>query len=105
MPTGHYTRCIKTNGIFQSNDRAHGFRALALGILKEKQEYSHEITDRLLAHVPKSSTDHACDRAKFLPQRIIMMQKYADYLDKVYLETVKKGIVTNNLFFQDLSRL
>ncbi|MGA0556811.1 tyrosine-type recombinase/integrase [Larkinella sp. VNQ87] len=68
----------------------HGFRALALGILKEKLGYAHEIADRQLAHAPKSSTDRAYDRAKFLPQRIEMMQAYADYLDKVYLEELKK---------------
>lgn len=61
----------------------HGFRSLALGILKEKLGYAHEIADRQLAHVPKSSVDRAYDRALFLPQRIKMMQEYADYIDKV----------------------
>lgn len=61
----------------------HGFRSLALGILKEKLGYPHDIADRQLAHVPKSSIDRAYDRAQFLPQRIGMMQEYADHLDKV----------------------
>ncbi|WP_245776904.1 tyrosine-type recombinase/integrase [Spirosoma endophyticum] len=61
----------------------HGFRSLALGIVKEKLNYSHEIADRQLAHVPKSSVDRAYDRALFLPQRTKMMQGYADYIDKV----------------------
>ncbi|MCE6989009.1 phage integrase central domain-containing protein [Dyadobacter sp. CY323] len=61
----------------------HGFRSLALGILKEKLGYSHDIADRQLAHVPKSGIDRAYDRALFLPQRIKMMQNYADYIDKV----------------------
>ncbi|MEJ7659593.1 MAG: hypothetical protein WKG07_08185 [Hymenobacter sp.] len=60
----------------------HGFRTLALGVLKEKLGYSHDVADRQLAHVPKSSTDRAYDRAKFLDQRKIMMQAYADYLDQ-----------------------
>ena len=62
----------------------HGFRTLALGVLKEKLGYSHEVADRQLAHVPKSSTDRAYDRSKFLQQRIVMMQEYADYLDETY---------------------
>lgn len=66
----------------------HGFRSLALGILKEKLSCSHEIADRQLAHAPKSSTDRAYDRARFLPQRIEMMQRYADYLDAVYTSKV-----------------
>lgn len=61
----------------------HGFRSLALGILKEKLGYSHDIADRQLAHVPKSSIDRAYDRAQFLPQRMKMMQEYADYIDGV----------------------
>lgn len=61
----------------------HGFRSLALGILKEKLGYAHDIADRQLAHVPKSGVDRAYDRAQFLPQRIKMMQEYADYIDKV----------------------
>jgi integrase len=60
----------------------HGFRSLALGILKEKLGYPHDIADRQLAHVPKSGVDRAYDRAQFLPQRIKMMQEYADYIDK-----------------------
>ena len=70
----------------------HGFRSLALGILKEKLAYPHDIADRQLAHVPKSSVDRAYDRALFLPQRTHMMQAYADYLDEVHrLELIKKN--------------
>ncbi|WP_202806402.1 tyrosine-type recombinase/integrase [Fibrisoma limi] len=61
----------------------HGFRSLALGILKEKLGYPHDIADRQLAHVPKSGVDRAYDRAQFLPQRTKMMQEYADYIDNV----------------------
>jgi len=69
----------------------HGVRSLALGILKEKLGYPHDIADRQLAHVPKSSVDRAYDRALFLSQRTKMMQQYADYLDEVYrLERMKR---------------
>ena len=68
----------------------HGFRSLALGLLKEKLGYSHEVADRQLAHVPKNSVDRAYDRAQFLPQRIEMMQRYSDYMDKVYVEGIIK---------------
>lgn len=66
----------------------HGFRSLALGILKEKLGYPHEVADRQLAHVPKSSIDRAYDRALFLPQRTKMMQEYADYIDSVLWNSV-----------------
>lgn len=61
----------------------HGVRSLSLGIVKEKLGYAHEIADRQLAHVPKSSVDRAYDRALFLSQRIQMMQEYADYIDSI----------------------
>ena len=70
----------------------HGFRSLALGLLKEKLEYSHDVADRQLAHVPKSSIDRAYDRAQFLPQRVEMMQAYADYIDRIYLQAIKNEL-------------
>jgi integrase len=66
----------------------HGFRSLALGVIKEQLGYSHEVADRQLAHAPKSSTDRAYDRAKFIEQRKKMMQDYADYLDRVLLHQI-----------------
>jgi hypothetical protein len=37
----------------------HGFRALGMGIAKEKLGYRHEVPDRQLAHVPASDVDRA----------------------------------------------
>ena len=61
----------------------HGFRALAMTTIKEKLGYRHEVVDRQLAHAPASKVDAAYDRAKFLDDRKVMMQDWADYLDKV----------------------
>lgn len=58
---------------------AHGFRALGMGIAKEKLGYRHEVPDRQLAHAPANEVDRAYDRAKFLPERVEMMQRLADY--------------------------
>lgn len=68
----------------------HGFRSLALGLLKEKLGFSHDVADRQLAHVPKNSVDRAYDRAQFLTQRIKMMQSFADYIDEIYIEGINK---------------
>ncbi len=78
---------------YQNKMTGHGFRALAMGILKEKLGNSHEIVDRQLGHAPKSNNDKAYDRALFLPQRTEMMQKYGDYLDSVYIEAIKKQMM------------
>jgi integrase len=61
----------------------HGFRALAMTAIKEKLGYRHEVVDRQLAHAPASKVEAAYDRAKFLDERKVMMQDWADYLDKI----------------------
>ncbi|WP_375447206.1 tyrosine-type recombinase/integrase [uncultured Fibrella sp.] len=88
MSKGTILMALKRMG-YTRQMTGHGFRTLALGILKEKLNYTHEVADRQLAHVPKSSTDRAYDRAKFLPQRTEMMQVYADYLDSVYIAALQ----------------
>lgn len=85
MSKNSILRAIKRMG-YNGKMTGHGFRSLALGLLKEKLGYSHEVADRQLAHVPKSSVDRAYDRAQFLPQRKEMMQCYADYIDEVYAQ-------------------
>jgi len=61
----------------------HGFRALAMSTIKEKLGYRHEVIDRQLAHVPANKVDAAYDRAQFLDERRVMMQKWADYIDNI----------------------
>lgn len=67
----------------------HGFRALAMSAIKEKLGYRHEVVDRQLAHLPKSMVDQAYDRATFIPDRIRMMQEWADYIDSLMEKQVK----------------
>lgn len=59
----------------------HGFRALAMSTIMEKLGYRHEVPDAQLAHAKKGDVNRAYDRAKFIDERIIMMQRWADYLD------------------------
>ena len=89
MSNGTILVALKRMG-YGNHMTGHGFRTLALGIIKEKLGYSHEVPDRQLAHVPKNSTDRAYDRSKFLSQRKEMMQAYADYLDNQYLDAVRQ---------------
>jgi len=66
---------------YRGTHTGHGFRALAMSTIKEKLKYRHEVVDRQLAHAPRSQIDKAYDRAKYMDERIIMMQEWADYLD------------------------
>jgi len=66
---------------YQGEMTGHGFGALAMSTLKETLGYRHEVVDRQLAHAHKSAVDAAYDRAKFMGERKVMMQAWADYLD------------------------
>jgi integrase len=59
----------------------HGFRSLAMGVIKERLGYRHEVVDRQLSHASGDTYGEAYDRAMFLDERRVMMQQYADYLD------------------------
>lgn len=61
----------------------HGFRALALTTLIEKLNYPFDVADAQLAHSKKHSLGAAYDRAQYLEQRKVMMQDWADYIDKL----------------------
>lgn len=58
----------------------HGFRALAMGVIKERLGYRHDVVNRQLAHMSGDAYGEAYDRAEFLEERRTMMQHYADYL-------------------------
>jgi integrase len=59
----------------------HGFRSLAMGVIKERLGYRHEVANRQLSHASGDAYGEAYDRALFLDERRVMMQQYADYLD------------------------
>jgi integrase len=86
-PRKHMSNCTILGAIkrlgYKGQMTGHGFRALAMSSIKEKLGYRHEVVDRQLAHAPRSRVEAAYDRAKFLPDRRIMMQEWADYLDKL----------------------
>jgi len=86
-PRKHMSNCTILGAIkrlgYKGQMTGHGFRALAMSSIKEKLGYRHEVVDRQLAHAPRNRVDAAYDRAKFLPDRRIMMQEWADYLDKL----------------------
>lgn len=72
---------------YKSRMTGHGFRALAMSSIKERLGYRHEVVDRQLAHAPANKIDAAYDRAQFLDERRIMMQKWADYLENALKES------------------
>ncbi|MCK0508485.1 tyrosine-type recombinase/integrase [Aromatoleum anaerobium] len=61
----------------------HGFRAMARTILHETLGVDAAVIEHQLAHRVPDALGAAYNRTKFLPQRKMMMQQWADYLDRL----------------------
>ena len=61
----------------------HGFRAVARTLLHERLNIDPYIIEHQLAHKVPDALGTAYNRTKFLEQRKLMMQKWADYLDEL----------------------
>jgi integrase len=61
----------------------HGFRAMARTILHEELEHKPEVIEHQLAHAVPDTLGSAYNRTKFIRERRLMMQQWADYLDRI----------------------
>jgi integrase len=73
---------------FRGKISGHGFRAVADTSLSElrslgKHRFSDKAVDLQLAHQRANQVKAAYDRSQLLPERIAMMQWWADYLDRL----------------------
>lgn len=66
---------------------AHGFRAMARTIMDEVLGERVDLIEHQLAHAVKDPNGRAYNRTAHLPARKEMMQRWADYLDKL-----RKGV-------------
>jgi integrase len=82
MSDGTVNKAIKRLG-YGKDMVAHGFRALARTTIREKLNYDSEIIERQLAHKASGPLGEAYDRTQFLDKRTVMMQEWADYIDRL----------------------
>jgi len=61
----------------------HGFRAMARTILHQELGFAPEVIEHQLAHRVPGSLGAAYNRTKFIKERRVMMQRWADYLEKL----------------------
>lgn len=61
----------------------HGFRAMARTLLHEQLGFPPEVIEHQLAHRVPDRLGTAYNRTRFLEQRRVMMQAWADYLDQL----------------------
>lgn len=61
----------------------HGFRATARTMLAEILECDPLVIEAQLAHSVKDTNGRAYNRTQYIKQRVVMMQRWADFLDKL----------------------
>lgn len=74
---------LRRLGYDSSTMTGHGFRATARTIMAEQLGIPKEIIEAQLAHAVKDPLGRAYDRTVYLAQRGEMMQKWANYLDRL----------------------
>lgn len=67
----------------QTQITGHGFRAMARTILHERLNIDPHIIEHQLAHTVPDTLGSAYNRTRFIEQRKVMMQQWADYLDQL----------------------
>lgn len=83
---------LQSLGYNSSVQTIHGYRASARTMLDEQLEIDVRLIEAQLAHAVKDANGEAYNRAKFLHQRKVMMQKWADYLDKLKADAAHRMI-------------
>lgn len=73
---------LRTMGYENGTMTAHGFRGMASSLLNE-QGWNPDAIEKQLAHKDSNQIRAAYNRTEYLPERIRMMQSWADYLDKL----------------------
>lgn len=79
---------MRRMGIPKEEMCGHGFRATARTILRQNLHIREDLIEHELGHQVIDPNGRAYNRATFLPERRLMMQVWADYLDKLKSEKV-----------------
>lgn len=75
---------LRRMGFPQDEMSAHGFRAMARTLISEQLPgIAPDVIEAQLAHGKSGPLGMAYDRAEYIAQRQQMMQRWADYLDKL----------------------
>ena len=69
----------------------HGFRAMARTILDEVLGFRPDFIEHQLAHAVRDPNGRAYNRTAFLPERRLMMQAWANYLDRLRDGEIEPG--------------
>ncbi|MGH8760274.1 MAG: tyrosine-type recombinase/integrase, partial [Burkholderiales bacterium] len=74
---------LRSIGYSKEVHTAHGFRATARTIMDEVLDERPDLIEHQLSHIVKDPNGRAYNRTAHLTARRLMMQRWADYLDKL----------------------
>ena len=74
---------LRRMGYAKDEMTPHGFRATAATLLNESGKWHPDAIERQLAHVDENEIRRAYARGEFWDERALMMQWWADYLDRL----------------------
>lgn len=75
-----FNSALRRMGYTKEEVTAHGFRVTASSILNSRS-YDPDVIEAMLAHQDGNSIRRAYNRATYWPQRIVLVQEWADLLD------------------------
>ena len=71
---------LRRLGYTKEEMTGHGFRSMASTLLHELG-HPHPVIEAQLAHAERNRVSASYNHAQYLPERRLMMQSWADYLD------------------------
>jgi integrase len=83
LSDGALLGAIRRMGYTKEEFTPHGFRAMFSTIAHEKSPFKYDVIETQLAHSVGSSVSQAYNRAKYLDERVELMQWWSDYLEEV----------------------
>jgi len=83
LSDGALLGAVRRMGYTTKEFTPHGFRAMFSTIAHEKSPFKYDVIETQLAHSVGNSVSQAYNRAKYLDERVKLMQWWSDYLDEV----------------------
>ena len=74
---------LRALGYAKNQMTGHGFRHMASTLLHDSRKWRSEVIERQLAHADRNSIRATYNAAEYLPERVKMMQWWADWLDSL----------------------
>jgi len=91
LSDGALLGAIRRMGYSKEEFTPHGFRAMFSTIAHEKSPFKYDVIETQLAHSVGNSVSQAYNRAKYLDERVKLMQWWSDYLDNLLKYEVKNA--------------